>query len=165
MKKLPILLSLSLVLLSSVFSLKAAQETTEIDINVNFPEFLNFTGSAAGASKYYTVEEIEPVSGSAPIVTLGDLGLESNISGDCDIEFSAKNNFRLRHTVSDERLTHYRLRWKGEVMSGNSARTNKFTMACNSEATAISFQSVAYFNPNPQAGLYQDIVTVTVTTQ
>ena len=93
------------------------------------------------------------------------MGLESNSVGDCDIEFTAKNDFRLRHVDTNVRLTAFRLRWKGEVMSGNPVRTNKFTTGCNSVATNLSFQAVARFNSNPQAGIYQDIVTVTVTTQ
>ncbi len=167
MKKLTVILSVSLLLLSSVFSLKAAQDTTDIHINTNVPEYLNFIGTAAGVTKYYTVEEIEFTGGTnrGPIISLGTLGLESNMLGNCDIEVSAKNNFRLRHVTTNDRLTHYRLRWKGEVMSGNPVRSNQFTTTCSSSADVISFQTVAYFNPNPQAGLYQDIVTVTVTTQ
>ncbi|GAA0404804.1 hypothetical protein GCM10009133_11800 [Cocleimonas flava] len=167
MKKRSLILSVSLLLLSSAFSLKAAQDSAEINISTSVDEYLNFIGSAAGASKYFTADEIQPTgsSTSGPRLSLGTLGLESNHPGDCDIAFSAKNNFRLRHTVSNERLTHFRLLWKGEGMSGNPLRTNKLTLPCNSSLSTINFQAVAYFNPNPQAGVYQDIVTVTVTTQ
>jgi len=167
MKKLSVILSVSFLLLSSASSLNAAQDSTDINISTSVDEYVNFIGTAAGASKYYTVDEIQPIGGSSagPKISLGTLGLESNHPGDCDIAFSAKNNFRLRHILTNQRLAHFRLLWKGEGISGNPVRTNKLTLPCNSSLSTINFQTVAYFNPSPQAGVYQDIVTVTVTTQ
>lgn len=165
MKKL--LLTLLIPVLSFALTLKAAQDTTNINVNVTILDYVNFIGSANGATASFSVDDIQPIgnASSGAILSLGTLGLESSSPGDCDIEFSAKNDFRLEHLDSNIRLTAFRLRWKGEVMSGNPIRTNKFSTACNSPATIISFQAVARFNSNPQAGIYQDIVTVTVTTQ
>ncbi len=164
MKKLSVLIS-ALLLFSSAFTLNAAQDSTVIDLNVTFVDYVNFIGSAVGASKYYTIDEIKPVGTNrrGPSVSLGRLGIESNSVGDCDVEFSTKNNFRLRHTVSNRRLTNYRLRWKGKNITRR--RNKQMTLPCNTNAQRIQFQATGNFRNNPQAGLYQDIVTITVTTQ
>ncbi len=165
MKKLAGILSVSFLLLSSAATLKAAQDTTEINLDVTFVEYVNFIGSAVGSSNFFTVDDIKPVGTRrrGPRVDLGRLGLESNSAGDCDIDISTANNFRLRHTVTNQRLTRYRLRWKNRNITRN--RNRQFTLPCNTNATRFRFQAVGNFRNNPQAGIYQDIVTVTVTTQ
>jgi len=165
MKKLVGILSVSFLLLSSVVTLKAAQDTTEIKLDVNFADYVNFIGSAVGASVFYNVDDIKPVGNRrrGPRVDIGRLGLESNSVGDCEVEFSTKNNFRLRHTVTNQRLTNYRLRWKRRNITRN--RNRQMTLPCNTNASRLRFQAVGNFRENPQAGVYQDIVTVTVTTQ
>ncbi len=167
MKKLSLILSVSLIFIlsSSALKLEAAQNTSEINLNATFVDYVRFTGTAVGISKYYSVADIEPVGTNrrGPRVTLGTLGIESNSTGDCDVEFSTKNNFRLRHLVSNRRLTNYRLRYKGKNITRR--RNRQMTLPCNTNATRIRFQAVGNFRNNPQAGVYQDIVTVTVTTQ
>ncbi len=165
MKKLALTFSVSFLLLSSVLTLNAAQDSSEMNIEVTLVDYVNFIGSAVDASKFYTVDEIKPVGNNkrGPRVNIGKLGLESNSVGDCDVEFSTKNNFRLRHLVSNQKLTSYRLRWKGKNITRK--RNRQRTLACNIKATNIKFQTVGNFRNNPQAGVYQDIITVTVTTQ
>jgi len=165
MKKLAGILSVSFLLLLSAFTLKAAQDTTEININATFIDYVNFIGSANGVSKFFTVDEIQPQgnSSSGPRLSLGTLGLESNSVGDCDIQFVSKNNFRLRHIVSNQLLTNYRIIWKGNNVKNLPNR--ELTLPCNSTATDFVFQAVARFQANVQAGIYQDILTLTVTTQ
>lgn len=163
MKKLSVLLSVSL--LAAAFTLNAAQDTTEINVDVTFTDYVNFIGSAVGASVFYSVDEIKPVGNNrrGPRVDIGRLGLESNSVGTCEVEFSTKNNFRLRHTVSNQRLTNYRLRWEGKNITRR--RNRQMTLPCNTNASRIRFQAVGNFRNNPRAGIYQDIVTITVTTQ
>jgi len=136
--------------------LHAAQDSSEIDINVNFPEYLRFTGSAVNASRFYTVDDVKPVGNRrrGPRVLIGRLGLESNSPGLCDITFSTKNNFRLRHTVSNQRLTNYRLRYKGQNITRR--RNKERTLPCNARATNLFFQAVGRFRNNPRAGVYQE---------
>ena len=139
----------------------AADDTSNIYISVGQPEYLYMQGTAVGGTNNFSVADIEP-TGTVPIVSLGTLGFESNVTGDCSLNISTVNDFRLRHTVSNEKLTRFRLRYKGKNLSKSQPVK---TFPCNSALTSLNFMAVGIFNSNPEAGVYQDTVTLTVTTQ
>ena len=163
MKKLSIIFLIAI--LSAAFSLNAAQDTTEININTTFVDYVNFIGSAAGISKFYSFDEVKPLRRNirGPIVKIGSLGLESNSVGDCDVEISTQNDFRLRHTVSNQELTEYRIKWKRNNISRTANR--QLTFPCNTDANNFLFQTVGNFRSDTQSGIYQDIIMITVSTQ
>ncbi len=156
------------ILLASLFSCSAtmifaANKTTLLELEVNYTPYVKLLGSAVGITKFFSVEDIKPLSGGRPWVTIGSLGLESNISGSCTLDFASNNGFRLRHTVSNRRLTRYILRYKGNRI--NRRNTTVVLPSCNQALSSLELKRRGRFRNNVQAGIYQDIVTLTVTTQ
>jgi len=157
------------ILLVSLFSFSvvatfAAQTTNTVELEATYTPYVKLLGSAVGISKFFSVEDIKPLTGQLrPWVTIGSLGLESNISGNCTLDFSSQNRYRLRHTVSNRRLTNYRLRYKGNRI--NRRNSTIVLPSCNEASTPLQLQRRGRFRNNVQAGIYQDIVTITVTTQ
>lgn len=139
----------------------AADDTSNIYISVGQQEYLYMLGTAVGGTNNFSVADIEP-TGTAPIVSLGTLGFESNVTGDCSLTVSTAKNFLLRHTISNVKLTRFRLRYKGKNLSRSQPVK---TFPCNSSLSSLNFMAVGIFNNNPEAGVYQDTVTLTVTTQ
>ena len=125
---------------------------------------MNFTGAAPGASRFYDNADVAnfifPVQ-----VNLGTMGLASNVSGDCDLEFSTINNFKLLHTVSNKNLSDYSILYEGEVFEETS--NSQITRNCNLAPTDLDFVlngwTLAGFDFFIDAGIYRDVVTVTVT--
>lgn len=154
-----------MMLLIPTSAIVAVEDSTTIDLEYTHTEYVNLTGTAVGASKFWTVDDVQPVGNNprGPRVLIGTLGLESNVGGDCDLDFSTQNNFRLRHIISNQRLTNYRLRYRGTNITRN--RNRQMTVPCNFNPSNFQFQSTGNFRQNPQAGVYQDIITVTVTSQ
>jgi hypothetical protein len=139
-------------------------ETTSIDIDVTHNPYVNMIGTSVGESRTFSVAEIQPTS-TTPIVSLGTLGFESNVEGDCSLAVSTVNDFKLLHTVTNVKLTRFRLRYKGKNLSRSQPVK---TFPCNSALSSLNFMSVGIFNSNNSvvlAGVYQDVVTLTVTTQ
>lgn len=163
MKKITVIFSISI--LAAAFTLNAAQDTTEIKVNTTFVDYMNFIGSAAGISKFYSFDEVKPVRNNkrGPIVRIGKLGLESNSVADCDVEISTQNNFRLLHTVSNQELTEYRIKWKRKNITQTENR--QLTLPCNTDANNFLFQTVGNFRSDTQPGIYRDIIMITVSTQ
>ena len=145
----------------------AASDETDIDISVTHTEYVNFTGTAPGASRFYDNDDL--VNAIFPIaVNLGTMGLESNVAGDCDLNFSTLNNFRLLHTISNQNLSDYRILYEGQTF--DQASNQVLTIPCNSTPTNLDFIltggiSFVGIDPFVQAGVYRDIVNVIVTTQ
>jgi len=82
----------------------AATEHSDIQINVIHDEYVRIVGTAAGASRMYSNYDV--ATWIFPnTVDLGTIGLESNMSGNCDFSMTTINNFRLLHTVTGESLT------------------------------------------------------------
>lgn len=168
MKKLSfkLITSIAFVLFSSAQTLNAAEDSTDIELNVDVSEYVNIIGTVVGASKYYTADEIAPTGNNnrGDWITLGSLGFESNNTGDCDVEFSTQNNFQLRHTVTNERLTNFRLRYYGNNIS--RTKNQQQVYPCSVAVSGLQFQKVgAFWREDTQDGVYQDIVTITITTQ
>ena len=145
----------------------AASDETDIDISVTHTEYVNFTGTAPGASKFYDNDDL--VNFIFPIaVNLGTMGLESNVAGDCDMNFSTLNSFRLLHTLNNQNLSDNSILYEGQTFS--QASNQVLTIPCNTTPTdlnfiltgGISLVGIDFLIPS---GVYRDVVTVTVTTQ
>jgi len=154
-----------MTLLISTSAIVAVEDTSTIDLEFTHTEYVNLIGTAVGASRFWTVDDVQPVGNRrrGPRVSIGTLGLESNATGDCELDFSTQNNFRLRHTVTNQRLSNFRLRFRGTNITRR--RNRQMTVPCNFNPRNFQFQTTGNFRQNPQAGVYQDIITVTVTTQ
>ena len=86
----------------------AATDTTQIDLSVTHVPYVKLIGTAPGSSRFYGNNDIANWIFPS-IVDLGTLGLETNVGGNCDINFSTLNNFDLLHTVSNNSLTKYKI--------------------------------------------------------
>ncbi len=95
------------------------------------------------------------------------MGLESNVGGDCDLKFTTTNNFKLLHTVNNGDLGNYTIRYAGLEFDDNS--DSLFQLPCTTTPTNIDFRmnglTGAGIDGFIDAGVYQDIVHVEVTTQ
>ncbi len=158
----------SCVLLIPIASNFAATDTTVINMSTTYTPYVNFTGTAPGSSRFYSNNDI--ANWIFPnVVDLGTLGLESNIGGNCDINFSTQNNFRLLHTVSGNSLTKYKVIYQSLNFSDTSNPT--LTTPCTTLPSTMEFSptQIVWGNLFPTAwiepGIYQDIVNITVTTQ
>ncbi len=146
----------------------AATDTTDINISVTHVPYVKFIGTAPGSSRFYGNNDIANWIFPS-IVDLGTLGLESNVGGNCDINFSTINNFRLLHTVSGNSLTKYKIIYQSQNFSDTSNPT--LSLPCSTLPTTIEFAptQIVWENLSPsiliQSGIYQDVVTVVVTTQ
>lgn len=141
----------------------AATESTNVKIEVIHDEYVKLVGSAVGVSRTFSVEDVKPPSGSRPKIALGVLGLESNLAGNCTLNISTLNTFKLKHTVSNKRLTRYKLFYKGKTIRKNKNTT--MTLPCSSSQSNLEFKSVGAFLNNIKSGIYSDTITLTVTTQ
>ena len=157
-----------LSIFSTCFSFQAfaTTDSTVIDISHTYTPYVNFTGTAPGASRFYDNDDL--VNFIFPLsVNLGTMGLESNVGGNCDINFTTANDFKLRHTVSNNNLGNYSIQYEGEVF--NEASNPQLELPCTSAATDINFIlngiSFSGFDFFIAAGVYQDVVNVVVTTQ
>ena len=162
----PLNTAIAFLLTVSAFSTQAATDNTEITLSHTYDPYVNFTGTAPGASRFYDNGDVYnfifPVQ-----VNLGTMGLASNVSGDCDLNFSTQNDFKLRHTVSNDDLADYRIVYRNATYDETS--NPQLSISCNTTPTDLDFilvgWSLAGFDAFIPAGVYRDIVTVTVTTQ
>lgn len=142
----------------------AATESTQVQIKVEHQNYVRLIGDAVGSSRMFSVEDVKPVGNNrrGPKIALGALGLESNQSGNCTVTFNTDNTFKLLHTVSNKRLTRYRLHYLNKRITKNK---NTRTLPCNSTVQPLYVQSVGKFRNNIEAGVYSDTVHIVVTTQ
>ncbi len=161
--KTPIKITLASLFSFSLAMTFAAKQTRIVKLETSYTPFVNLVGSVVGASQTFSIEEIKPLGGGKPKVTLGLLGLESNVSGSCTFDFTTQNNFKLRHMVSNQRLTRYILKYKGQNIKKNAPTIVLPT--CNVNLSPLKLKRKGAFKNNPQSGVYRDIVTITVTTQ
>ncbi len=143
----------------------AATKSGNIQIAVGQFSYVNLKGTVVGAFKHFTVDEIKPNGNrrKGPWLKLGTLGLNSNISGNCDLEFTSLNNFKLRHTQTNKVLSKYRLKYKRKRITRNN---NHISLRCKVRKRALKFQSIGRIqNQIIPAGVYRDVITITVTTQ
>jgi len=147
---------------STVNIANAAGESTDILVRVIHDQYVRLTGTAVGSSRMFSVDDVKPPNGSKPLLSLGTLGLQSNIAGNCSMDFSTANNFRLRHTVSNKKLTSYILKYRNKRIT---RRKHTLTMPCNVLPTTLAFKRRGKFRNRVRSGIYSDIVTITVTTE
>ncbi len=156
------------VLLSLSSLTYSATKQVDIEFQVTHTPYVHFTGTAPGSTRVYDNDDIAnwiyPV-----VVDIGTLGLESNVTGNCDISFSTLNNFDLLHTGSGNSLIKYKVLYRSQEFSQTS--NTPVTTLCNSLPTALQFKATGYYLGGiwggvfMQSGIYQDIITVTVVTQ
>jgi len=163
----PLLRSIFLVLpLIVVPSSHANTDSTTIELSHTYTPYVNFTGTAPGASRFYDNDDL--VTFIFPLsVNLGTMGLESNVGGNCDLNFTTANDFKLLHTVSNVNLGDYTIQYQGQQF--NETNNPQLVLPCTTAATNINFIlngfSFSGFDFFIDAGVYQDVVNVVVTTQ
>ncbi len=155
------LIASAVLLASSSVALAATNQNT-INIKVTQDEFVNLIGTAftpATGSHVFTVADLVAAQTSATPLSLGTLGTESNILGNCGITFSSANSYELKNGSTS--LVAYSLNYNGTDVS----TTPLANQACQYTPTAIDFlPSAALPAANTiAAGDYTDVVTVTVT--
>ena len=160
------LLGLSFFFLTS--GTNAVTKQTEIEMSYTHTPYVKLIGTAPGSNRVFDNNDIAnwiyPVN-----VDLGTMGLDSNIPGDCDVNFTTLNNFNLKHTVSGSSLTSFEVLYRSEVFG--TATNETLTMPCTSVPTSIQFKATGIVFGNIweayliQSGTYSDTVNVVVTTQ
>ena len=169
LKQLPMIKMLMATVIASagfpgtINSANAAGESTDIQIKIIHDQFVKLSGTVVGASRTFSVDDIKPPTGySSPWVSLGTLGLESNFAANCTMDFSTRNGFKLRHTVSNKRLTRYIMKYRNKKIRKHKPTV---TLPCNTAPTTLSLKRRGAFRNNIESGIYADVVTITVTTQ
>lgn len=157
---------ISIISTCCVYPIFAETDTTAIELSHTFAPFVNFTGTAPGSSRFFDNDEL--VNFIFPLsVNLGTMGLASNVGGNCDLNFTTTNNFRLLNTLSNNNLGNYSIQYEGQVF--NQANNPQLELPCTSTATNLNFIlngiSFSGFDFFIEAGVYQDVVNVVVTTQ
>ena len=150
------------------YSVYAVSDSTAIDISHTYTPYVKFTGTAPGSSRFYSNSVL--TQGQTPLAdNLGTMGLESNLIGNCSLDFTSDNTFKLLHTVSGVNLGDYTLRYSG--LEFNEANNPQLELPCTSAATDLDFilnnkSKIGIGNGKfIAAGIYQDIIHVVVTTQ
>ena len=146
----------------------SATKQAEIDVQVTHTPYVNFTGTAPGSTRTYDNDDIS--NWIFPIdVDIGTLGLESNISGNCSINFSTLNNFDLLHNNTTSSLIRYKILYRS--LEFGRANNPPLTMLCNTNPSLLQFKADGFYFGSflggafMQSGLYSDIITITVVTQ
>jgi len=164
MRRIPPKLLVASILLPFLMGISyAATKSGNIQIAVGQLSYVNLKGTVVGAFKHFTVDEIKPNGNrrKGPWLKLGTLGLNSNVSGNCDLEFTSLNNFKLRHTQTNIVLSKYRLKYKNNRIT---RQNNRITVGCNINNKPLRFQSIGKIqNRVIDAGVYRDVLTITVT--
>jgi len=160
------LLVSSLLFIST--SLSAVTKQAEIEMSYKHAPYVKLIGTAPGSNRVFDNNDIAdfitPVT-----VDLGTMGLDSNIPGDCEVNFSTLNNFDLKHTVSGSSITRYKVLYRTEEFG--RASNQPLIMPCTSVPTSIQFRATGIVFGNIwesvliQSGTYSDTVNVVVTTQ
>lgn len=141
----------------------AANDTTDIEINVTKDAYVNFIGTLQG--NVVKTLALTDVNGST--TTLGTLGTESNTTGSCTVDFTTDNDFKMVHDTDASLFLHgasqYTLAYEGAtIQSGGTNSVNLTT--CNNAASNMDMTSPA-LPAVVIAGTYTDTIHVTVTTQ
>ncbi len=163
----PLKTAIAFLLFVSTSSMtKAATVSTAIKLSYTYAPYVKLTGTAPGTSRFYNNKDLVN-SGIAVPVNLGTMGLASNVSGLCDIDFSTQNTFRLIHTVLETNLSNYSILYRNITFNATNTR---LTIPCNTAPTDIDFKLTGFvfgidIDNLLAAGVYRDVVKVEVTTQ
>ncbi len=139
----------------------AATDTADIIINVTKNEFINITGDIGGNP---TVD-LQDTEVDGVVATLGQLGVESNVAGDCTINVASDNAYQLLHTVTSTPLhgaTPYSVSWAGSTFSPTATAAVVVT-SCDAAQSALTMNNPAMVAT--EAGTYTDTLHVTVTNE
>ena len=163
----PLKTAIAFILTVSAFSTSnAATDSTEITLSHTYEPYVTFTGTAPGASRFYDNNDVVPILFGA-LTNLGTLGLDSNVGGNCNINFTTVNNFALKHTENGNIFGDYNIEYKNNTFGKSS--NSQLELPCTSDATDLNFiitgPSLGGNDLLLAAGVYQDIVSVVVTTQ
>lgn len=146
----------------------AATDSSVIEISHTYTPYVKFTGTAPGISRFYDNNDVVPILFGVS-TNIGTLGLESNVGGNCNIDFTTANNFELIHTDTgnDTSFGEYNIQYESKTFSRSS--NPQLELLCTSAATDLNFiisgPSVGGIDALVAAGVYQDVISVTVTTQ
>ncbi len=161
----------SAVLLATTSAFAITDDQTDITINVSKDEFVAFTGGLSNPLTSTLSLSTADVDGGTHI--LGDLGVESNTSGDCTVAVTSLNDFKLKHTTAAATTflhgatAQYTLDWSAttnQIASG--AGTNTFNLTgCDHTDSNLVMNPPALPIGTILAGTYSDVVTLIVTTQ
>jgi len=153
----------SAVLLATSSVAFAATDTTSITINVTKDAYVNFIGTVDTATtKTLTLAEADNAT-----TTIGDLGLESNTTGTCDVVFTSSNDFKLKHDTNAALFLHgasqYTVNWDGDAVSSGSQTVS--LPSCNKVVGDFDVIMPSLPVGVVTAGTYSDTLTMVVTTQ
>ncbi len=163
------LLSAAVLIASSSIAI-AATDTTNIDINVTKDAYVKLLGDFAGNNTIVNAEITEAQMLTNTTFSLGDLGFESNTTGECTISFASTNNWSLVHETNGAlNLGNYELTYVGASATVSNTDTNDgniytTTGGCNEAPAPLNFLNDA-LPAVVIAGKYSDTVQVVVTTQ
>lgn len=131
-----------------------------IELVASEGELLELYGDAFGEPKALDMATIK----AGTVISLGGVGVKSNIAGDCDVNFSTTNDYKLSHTtITGEVLTSFSLKYAETTFNRNNSTA--VTTSCNVSPTALTLNPVAVDATRTiEAGTYKDTIIVTVTT-
>lgn len=155
---------ISILILFLANSIFATENTATIDLSVTHTEYVSLTGTVVGANRVFSDDDVRPQSNGqrGPKVELGTLGVKSNIPGNCTLSLTTANGFRLRHINTNQRLAGYRLLYQGQRFN---RRNSDITQSCNTDPSPLEFSTNKNYRNTMQTGIYQDKVTIVVTTE
>ncbi len=163
-------LNFACITIFSIFiflSASAATDTSEINISHTYTPFVSLTGTAPGSSRFYDNSDV--IFFVFPVLTnLGTMGLQSNIEGMCDLNFTTANNFELLHTVNaNSSFGNYSIQYRNTTF--DQSNNPQIQLPCTSNPTDLDFImngfSLNGINGFIDSGIYQDVISVVVTTQ
>ncbi len=151
------------ILATSLF-LALSSTAIAIDRNIELvvaeEQLLELYGDAFGEPKALDMETIK----AGTIISLGGVGVKSNIAGNCKVNFSTTNDYKLSHTtIIGKVLTSFSLKYENTVFNKNNSTA--VTTSCNLSPTALTLNPKAVDAATKiEAGTYKDTIIVTVTT-
>jgi len=92
-----------LLFVSTSSMAKAGTDSAAIKLSLTYAPYVKLTGTAPDASRFYDNSDVYNFLSPAN-VNLGTLGLESSMSGLCDVSFSTLHNFKLINTDTENNL-------------------------------------------------------------
>ncbi len=156
-------LAVSLLVIPSVIF--SAEDKTSIQLSVVSLGYVKFSGSLVDTSHYFSEVQVRPNHSQkpGPKILLGTLGLQSNITGDCTLNFSSENNFGLRHVSSNKKLSDYFLNYRNKNITKN--QNHSMSVPCNFKPENVNFYTTGQYLEEIEPGVYSDTVRVEVEIQ
>ena len=123
-------------------------------------QLLELYGDAFGEPKALDMATIK----AGTIIPLGGVGVKSNLTGDCYVNFTTSNKYKLAHTtIIGEILTTFSLKYRTVLF--NNSNTTAVKTSCNGTVSGLTLNPATVdANKTIQAGAYKDTIIVTVTT-